>query len=711
MSVALVVYLCQMSFLYPTFLFGLLALAIPIAIHLFNFRRTRKVYFTNVAFLKEVKTSTNSFRRLKQWLILASRILFLTFLVLAFAQPFVSNPKRQGIVNQGNTAIYLDNSLSMQNEAGKRQYLQLATEEADGLLGTLPKTPSVQLLTNDFESRDQYLATPDKLKDRLTEVNFSPSSRTLESIYKRQNNLISRTSQSAQNQFIWFSDFQRSTVGDLSRLTLDTNSRVFIVPIQTEETANVYVDSVWLATPFVKEMETNTLNVRIVNAGSDAVKNLPFKLFLDDKQVSSSSVSIDPNSPQVATFDFTVKERGLKKGRISFEDYPVTFDNDYFFVLNASPVVNIVHLFGSGSGNYIPNLFSSETIFQVRSLNAQNADPTLLNTADLAILDGVTELGGSLPGSLEAFVKRGGSLVIFPPATNAATYGSLLGRLGVPNPATRNPEPRTGVSPTPQTASLGDAGLLEAPDTRNPFFEAIFESTPQKERMAMPTARPLWEWTSRGAALLRFRNGNPFLSRFDIQRGKVYLCASPLNDTYTTFPKHALFVPIFYKIAALSKTQERLSYSFQEPSIVVEINETTGKEPVFRLKSGNLELIPAQRISGKQLIFDLPENPQTGSKQLAEAGYYELTLDGKTQKILAFNYDKKESQPASYSTAELKQIFSRYKNVQVFNALNEGEFVSEFKAENQGRNLWKYCLIAALAFLLAEILIIRFVKG
>jgi len=708
-----------MSFLYPSFLFGLFAVAIPVAIHLFNFRRTRKVYFTNVAFLKEVKTSTNSFRRLKQLLILATRVLFLIFLVLAFTQPFISSQQRQRIANQGNTAIYLDNSMSMQNEAGKRQYLQLATDEADGLLNTLPKTPSVQLLTNDFESRDQYLATPDKLRDRLTEVNFSPTARTLESVYKRQNNLISRTTQSAANQFIWFSDFQKSTVGDLSRLQIDTSSRIFLVPIQTEETANVYVDSVWLATPFVKEMETNTLHVRLVNTGKEAVKSLPVKLFLDEAQVSSSSVTLAPGSPLVAAFDFTVKERGLKKGRITFEDYPVTFDNEYYFVLNASPVISVVHLFGPASGSYIQNLFSNETIFQVRSLNIQNTDPTLLKTADLAVLDGATELNGSLPTAIETFVKRGGSLVVFPAVTaNTGTYNALLSRLGVPAVQTSQPQRPVGSTSAVPTRTGENTSVaagtvtetLEPPDTRNPFFEAIFENTTQKDRMAMPNARPTWQWPGRGASLLRFRNGSPFLSRFDVERGKVYLCAAPLKDDFTNFHKHALFVPVLYKIAALSKTQERLSYSFQEPSIAVEINET-GKEPVFRLKSGNLELIPTQRINGKQLVFDLPENPQTGSKQLAEAGYYELTLNGKMQKILAFNYDHNESQPQSYSTAELKQLLGRYKNVQVFNALNEGDFVSEFKAENQGHNLWKYCLIAALAFLLAEVLILRFVKG
>ncbi len=47
-----------MNFLYPSFLFGLLALSVPIAIHLFNFRRTRRVFFTNVALLRTVQTET-----------------------------------------------------------------------------------------------------------------------------------------------------------------------------------------------------------------------------------------------------------------------------------------------------------------------------------------------------------------------------------------------------------------------------------------------------------------------------------------------------------------------------------------------------------------------------------------------------------------------------------------------------------------------------
>ena len=78
-----------MNFVYPAFLYALSLIAIPIIIHLFNFRRYRTVYFTNVKFLKEIKEETAVQSRLKHWLVLISRILAIIFLVLAFAQPII----------------------------------------------------------------------------------------------------------------------------------------------------------------------------------------------------------------------------------------------------------------------------------------------------------------------------------------------------------------------------------------------------------------------------------------------------------------------------------------------------------------------------------------------------------------------------------------------------------------------------------------------
>jgi len=63
-----------MSFLYPYFLFALLAVAIPIIIHLFNFKRFKTIYFSNVELIKLIKKEARKKSKLKKLVILTSRI-------------------------------------------------------------------------------------------------------------------------------------------------------------------------------------------------------------------------------------------------------------------------------------------------------------------------------------------------------------------------------------------------------------------------------------------------------------------------------------------------------------------------------------------------------------------------------------------------------------------------------------------------------------
>ncbi|MBC7922817.1 MAG: BatA domain-containing protein [Ferruginibacter sp.] len=724
-----------MNFLYPSFLFGFFAIAVPVAIHLFNFRRTKKVYFTNVEFLRAVKTTTNSFRKLKQWLILAARVLFVLFLVLTFAQPFVASSNQAVVDGRGIKSIYLDNSLSMENQSGNERYLDLATDKASDLLNTLPNSPSFQLITNDFDSQEQYAVGADKVRDRLTQIRFSPTYRSLATLYQRQRSLLERHSTVPQNQLFWISDFQKSTVGELDQIRLDSVNRFYLVPVQAKEYRNVYIDSVWLATPFVRETQNNELSIRLVNSGNEDVAGLSAKLFVDDAQVSTTSANLRANGSAVATFNFTLRSTGFRRGRISFEDNPVTFDNEYFFVLNASPSIQITHLTETPAGtvNYLSDVFSNESAFRLQSFNARNVDNERLVRSDLVILEGITRLDATLRATLDRFVRNGGSLFILPPARpDPGFYGSWLGGLGVRGVSSpvstnvSNASPNVSTSGSPAGPPAGSVAatpappqMLAPPDRRQPFFNDIFENTTQAVTLAMPVATPVLNWQLTGSRLLAFKDNQPFLSQARVQRGKVYLCASPLAAAYGNFATHALFVPVLYKIATLSKIQEPLAYSFQEQAIALEI-PTAQANAIYKLRKDKpgvpqgtapLEIIPDQRVNDNQLILELPKGGQAGDRQVLESGYYELRLGEKTERLMAFNYDKKESQMAFYTPAELKRRFANQKNVQVFDTAANGDFAQEFREQNIGTNLWKYCLLAALFFLLVEIALIRLVKG
>jgi hypothetical protein len=695
-----------MNFLYPSFLFGLMAVSVPIAIHLFNFRRTRRVFFTNVALLRTVQTETKSFRRLKHWLILACRCLFLACLVLAFAQPFIPSKNKLGLSRQGVTSLYVDNSFSMQNERNTKRYLDIATGKLDELLTLFRNATSLQLLTNDFSAAEQQAGTAESVRDRVTSIRFAHTPRTLETVYRRQRNLLSSLNPGGRNQLFWFSDFQKSTVGDLSRLKIDTTDRLFIVPLDAQATKNVYVDSVWLSTPFIREMQNNSLNVKLNNAGRENVKNLPVRLYLDDAQTSTASATLPPGGSATISLNFNVTAKGYHRGRIVFEDYPITFDNQYFFVIEASPAVRVLHLYEQQAGpanqpaSYVDAVYSDDSLFVRRSFNVQNFDVGQLKETDFVVLEGVASISGTLRTELERFVRQGGSLAIIPPINpNAASYGPFLSALGISGITTASPTDR------PTALPVAD------PDRRNPFFRDVFQQSYQAEPLNMPTAAPVWRWNA-GVRLLNLRDGNPLLTQSRVGAGgTIYLLASPLTSTYGNLAEHALFVPVMYKMAALSVRAQRTAYSFDENIVTIPVTNPSERS-VYKLKRDKLEIIPVQRVVGNQLLLEMPKSNELAAGQEVEAGYYELqNSEGKTERLLAFNHGNQESAMDFYSADELRRAFANQPNVEVFDSIQDGDFVQVLEQENLGKSLWKYFLLAALAFLLVEVGLVRFMKG
>ncbi|QRR03943.1 BatA domain-containing protein [Dyadobacter sandarakinus] len=686
-----------MSFLFPSFLWGLLAVSIPVAIHIFNFRRTKRVFFTNVAFLKAVDTQTRSIRQLKHLLVLAARILAIICLVLAFAQPFIPNENTQAATRRGITSLYLDNSFSMQSELNNKRYLDIATGRLSDLLGIFKNALSLQLVTNDFSSQEQGLYPAEKLRDRLTTIDLSPTARTLDQVYKRQQNLISRHQSAGTNQLFWFSDFQKSTSGSLSALKVDSASQLFLVPVQAAAEKNIFVDSAWLNTPFIRELQNNVLFVKVSNSGSEEARNVALRLTLDNTQASTASVSVPANGSATARFNFNLKGKGYKKGMITFDDFPVTFDNNYYFILNASPRIRILHIYGQRTGgDYIENVYANDSLFAMQSFSAQNVDPGLLRNADLVVLEGVERLPGSLPQDIQDFVRGGGSIAIVPAARpDQAGYGRLLSGLGI-----------TGLT----TGQDDNATLipLAPPNRSNPFFSDVFEESVRQEiNLNLPAVTPVWSWASAGQQLLALRDGKTYLTQASAGKGRVYLFAAPLDREFGNVAQHAIFVPVMYKLAASSVRAQRTSYTFNENPIALNI-DSAAASTVYQLRRDKTTLIPVQRIAGNQLLMEIPQNEQAG--QELGPGYYELVRENKVEQIIALNHSSTESQLQYYTPDELRAAFSGQKNVKVFDKIDDSAFSSTFQQQNMNTNLWKYFLYGALFFLLAEIALIRFMR-
>ena len=667
-----------MSFVFPAFLWALAALSIPLIVHLFNFRKTTKVFFSSNRFLRQVQEATSAKRRLKHYLILASRLLFLLFLILAFAQPFI--PAKEQVSAQQNIIIYLDNSLSMSVPiAEKTRALDAGILIANEIVEIFPAETRFQLITNDFAPFSNTYKTRAELVDLLTQVRLSPVSRSFSEVINR----IENTQRSvAQGEIFWISDFQRSTFGQGNAALLDSTKRVHLIPLTFEAAANIFVDTAYLENPFVVGGEKNTLQIKLRNDGTKAIDQLLVKLTVNGIQTGTSSVSLAAKGNASTSFDLVSANRGTSKAVISFNDYPVSFDNEFYLALNFSEKVKVIEIKNASTITSIERVFGNKEVFAFRSFDMRNINYAAFRETDLVVVNALDIIDASLVQALRSYVTEGGALLVIPSVTpEIISYRNLL------------------MLPSLILEKESSLSELENPDFNNPFFENVFEE--RSNRLVLPKAKKVLDWGADRSAILKFKNEKPFLSQFT-QGGKVFLLASPLQQEFTDFNGNFLFLPVMYRIATSAKKSDwKPYYSLNETIITMRVDSLPG-EASIRLV-GEEEIIPAQRKLTNRVVLELPRFSM-------QAGFYHAFVGQDTTGLFAFNQNSRESLLEQMSGTEVIGQLGGGENLSLFEANSSETFSNEIKTRYLGKPLWKYALIIALFFLLVEILLIRFLK-
>ncbi|MBL4594780.1 MAG: BatA domain-containing protein [Flavobacteriales bacterium] len=349
-----------MKFAYPEFLYALFAIAIPIIIHLFNFRKFKKIYFSNVEFLKEVQQETQAKSELRHLLILLSRILAIAFLVVAFAQPFVPSSDNN-VANQNNiVGIYIDNSFSMESTGVNGSLLNEAKAKAIDVVNSYRATDKFVLITNNFNSGDQRLLSTEEVISKIEEVAISSNSRKISSIYSRSRDAIN-SSEITNKSFYLLSDVQKTTA-DFGNIKPDTLIESYLIPIKASEISNLYIDSCWFNSPTHLFNQNEELNIRIKNSSENNLEKIPIKLFINYQNIVPASFSIHANDETVLTLNYRNKTTGVQQGRIELRDSPVVTDDILYFSYNISDNINILGI-GSDKNEIALNSILPRIVF------------------------------------------------------------------------------------------------------------------------------------------------------------------------------------------------------------------------------------------------------------------------------------------------------------------------------------------------------------
>ena len=682
-----------MNFLFPTFLIGLAAIAIPIIIHLFNFRKYKKVYFTNVQFLKELKQESDSKSKLKEWLILLMRILAISCLVFAFAQPFIPG-KSKNIQGEKAISIYIDNSFSMESTNKKGTLLENAKLYAVEIANTYSESDKFQLLTNDFEGKHQRFISKEEFIEQLNDIKISSATKVLEDVIKRQQDFLQNSS-SKNKQVFLLSDFQKnSTV--INKTGIDTNLSIAYIPITSTEINNVFIDSIWFESPIQQLGTQQIIHATIINKSNKDIENGTLKLFINKQQVSLSSFSISVGNAKDVSIGFTVKEKGINKGVLSIEDYPITYDDQFYFSFNAQTIINALIINGKETKtvNNFRSLMQNDSMFNFIESNEVSIDFSLFSKENIIVLNELTTLTSGLTSEVQKFISNGGSVVLFPnKKVDIVNYNTAFQNLNLP-----------------QIVMFDTVKIkTQSINFEQGLYEGVFDKINQQ--MDLPIVLKHFEFNKVTNSLTQnnvlLQNGSPLIFQHNLSSGKIYVFAIPSDETCSNFLKHALFVPTLIRMSILSLKPTPIYYktSANEAILVPTISNFSDK-PLHIIKDDKkVDIIPEHRIvNNATTLFT--------QNQIKEAGHYAVVEETVILKSLAFNFDRKESDMNFYSKEELqKQVDENgFKNIRIIEP-NEKNIANTIQEEKDGKQLWKLFLILALVFLAFEILIIRLFKN
>ncbi|MFD1550989.1 hypothetical protein DNU06_04690 [Putridiphycobacter roseus] len=681
-----------MNFVYPNFLWALLLLAIPVIIHLFNFRRYQTVYFSKVDLLNEAIEDSKSGNKLKHLLILFSRLLAIAALVFAFAQPFI--PTADNINTETVSSIFIDNSFSMQAQGQDGDLLNEVKNKAIDLVASFEENEKIVLLTSELLAKDQRFYTKSEITERIKEIKLSPAATPLLNILNISNDLLNKSAENQQKRLFLFSDFQTST-SDLSKLSPSNTSLYFYQP-EAEIQGNIFIDSIWFESPVQSINLPITLAFRIKNISNKPLDNLTLTININGKDKGVKTVKVGANSFVEETINYNHLTAGIKKGEIKIKTNQLFFDDQFYFTYTIQNQTNIL-IVNEGENNpqtfeklYAVNPFYQHTSIQIGQLKQSDFEDKAL-----VIFNNINDLTSGAVFLINENLKKGATVVMIPGAkANLKAWNSFL--------TTQN-------QPTLRSQSTGGVRTLNYFNDKDPLFTGVFEKSPKNyAKASIKSYFPLLVNSNQNfISLFGFNENNPFLTYSKTKNGgRLFLQAAPLLADFSNFDKQALFAATFLRIAETATFKKDLFYTIGKGGAYLLKEKSKEKSPIHLINPlFKTDLIPpiVNESNSQIVLFDQLNG------ELKQAGFYELTDQISFKDALAFNFDRTESIIESIPKVELIGIFkdAGWNQVQELLLNQKGKI----EIENiKPKAYWRLFLFLALLFLAIEIALIKFWK-
>lgn len=642
-----------MHFKQPEILYFLFLLIVPILVHLFQLRRFKTSFFTNVRFLKELAVQTRKSSKIKKRLLLATRLLLLTCVILAFAQPFFEAKDSKNATNE--MYIILDNSFSMQAKGKKGELLKRAVQE---LLENTPETAQFSLLTN----TENFWNTDIKAsKNSLQNLKYSATPFELSSIMAK----IKAHKSAHKKDIVIITDAVGLAEKDVKNI--DTEEKPYFIIPEAEQKNNVSIDSV-----FINQTLENFYEIGInLSAYGEDFKPISMALYNQKKLIAKTIINFNSKKKKI---NFTIPKEAFH-GYVTIEDNGLTYDNKLYFSISKAKKTNVISIGEPEKSNFLSRIYTSAE-FNYSNYSISSLDYNSLEKQNTIILNELIEVPQALQTTLKAFVSKGGNLVVIPAEKSSiSNLNTFLGNFG--KILFKNLENKDK--------------LITKINFDHPLFSGVFEN--KITNFQYPKTSKSFEISSAYPAVLSYEDQSVFVTMIQNPVSGITVFSAPINTTNSNFQQSPLIVPLFYKMGQNNQKTgvNALTIGNNQPYFV---DVLLSKDAILEVKGNDDSFIPIQQILNNKVKLTFNDFPET-------AGNYSVFDKKESVENLSFNYKRSESDLNQINTNVVSDFKTADTLSTIFNTL---------QTERTDSQIWKWFVIFALLFLALEMAIIKFVK-
>ncbi|HYC50069.1 MAG TPA: BatA domain-containing protein, partial [Gemmatimonadaceae bacterium] len=407
-----------MNFLAPAALAGLMAIAIPVLIHMINRERKETIAFPSLMFLRKIPHRSVRRQKLRHLLLLALRCLAIAIIVWAFARPFFERRMAAAPASSDGREIVvlLDRSYSM----GHGGRWNRALEAVRTLAGQVRGVDRMSVMA--FASSAQQLAPPsgDAAVITASVANATPSSEpTRYASGLRTGAQLLSASELPRKEIILISDFHRTGWSPNDEVTMPEGATVRTIDVSRKENVDVAVTSVAVSRAQTGDRARATVTARAANLG-DAPRTIDATLELTGRTIETRKVTVPPRGTAQIVFGDTPVSAVVARAvvRLTPDSQPAN-DAFYFTIAEESGASALVVEPSRARNNQ--SLFLTRALgvaddpaVRVVSKSAEALTPADFRNRSLVVFNEADLPTGTQGTQLRAQIQNGAMLFVVP---------------------------------------------------------------------------------------------------------------------------------------------------------------------------------------------------------------------------------------------------------------------------------------------------------